>query len=99
MNVSNSLFVMTASILPVNLVSLHFDKKKKLNCEFAVLSLHPTPYMTGTMALCRTEIGVDGKADLRYTGGPKPMVLSQALCTSLTQPRPLRYRTDQRMNE
>lgn len=50
----------------------------------------PTPSVTGTMALYPMEIGVDGKADLRYTGGPKPMVLSQALCTSSIHPRPAR---------
>lgn len=72
-----------------------------LNVTVNLLSFPPPlpPSVTGTMALCPMEIGVDGKADLRYTGGPKPMVLSQALCTSSTHPRPARYRTDQRMNK
>lgn len=51
----------------------------------------PTIPTTGTMARYQTEIGVDGKADLPFTSGPKPMALSRAPCTSSTRRRPARY--------
>lgn len=52
----------------------------------------PSLFSAGTMARYQMEIGVDGKADLPFTSGPKPMALSQVPCTSSTRRRPARYR-------
>lgn len=64
-----------------------FLSRQKLTVDF----LPPPPSVTGTMALCPTEIEVDGKVDLPSTRGPKPTVLSPVRCTSSTRRKPARY--------